>query len=93
MATKGLAELFKKANVLPTNPQLGDYYATPSSEGMNFFSEVASPAMWFVAPGRLGKGIGATLADMVGTKMKYDSQLKQVGEQGFNMGWINPFLK
>ena len=90
----GLSELFKQAGALPARPLLGDYYAMPGEKSMNFFSDVAAPMAWFVTPGGKLPTFAATMgAELLGSQSSLAGAMKQIGQQGFNMGWANPFLQ
>jgi len=90
----GLAELFKRANALPKYPELGAHYAEPSGERqMNIFSDVIPTASWFLMPKTLGvNAIGALGSEIAGNELIRKQRLRQVGRQGYNMGYTNPFL-
>ena len=90
----GLSDLFKLAGALPQRPLIGDYYAMPSERPMNFFSDVAAPMAWFVTPGgKLPTFLTSMGAEALGSSSALNTAMKQIGQQGYNMGWANPFLQ
>lgn len=89
---RSLAELFKQANIMPREPMLGSYYATPETSGANVYSDIINPMAWMMLRGP-AMPVVATAADYLGNELAARQAVNSAGRQGYNMGWTNPFLE